>query len=282
MAKEEGHSRSNGHSVSASLSAKKDTQQRPETRKSPRKRKCLSSWEDSRDNSKKRSKKEESSHKATEPSSSYHGVQFHSEKSRDGLISARKLVEKSIKDLRNRRSNEFKRNAKDLSNSVFEKDFSGVSLVNSESDHQSFNVTVTQCNEKRSKPSEVGTTEDSLVHKESEISMKGLIDNQKNVKKDPKEESLHRAVVADVKTKSKESEHLSPKTKHRPQQSSPSRKRIEKEGGDKERHGRYSERKESDRKERRSQDKEENRRKERRPTQQQRKSGEGTESSRNK
>lgn len=282
MAKEDGHTRSNGHSVSASGSAKKDTQQRPETRKSPRKRKCLSSWEDTRDNSKKRSKKEESNNKATAPSSSYSGVQFHSEKSRDGLISARKLVEKSIKDLRNRRSNEFKRNAKDLSDSVIEKDFSGVSVENSESDQQSFNLTVAQCNEQLSKPSEVGATEVASIRKESEISMKGLIDNQKYVKKDQKMESLHRAVVADVKTTSKESERSSLKTKHRLPESSPSRRKKEKESGDKERHGRYSERKESDRKERRSQDKEENRRKERQSTQQQKKSGKETESSRNK
>lgn len=44
-------------------------------------------------------------------------------------------MEKSIKDLRNRRFNEFKRNVKDFSNFVIEKDFLGVSLVNLEFDY---------------------------------------------------------------------------------------------------------------------------------------------------
>lgn len=45
--------------------------------------------------------------------------------------------------------------------------------------------------------------------------MKGLIDNQKNVKKDFKEELLYRVVVVDVKIKLKESEYLFLKIKYR-------------------------------------------------------------------
>lgn len=45
--------------------------------------------------------------------------------------------------------------------------------------------------------------------------MKGLIDNQKNVKKDFKEELLYRVVVVDVKIILKESEYLFLKIKNR-------------------------------------------------------------------
>lgn len=45
--------------------------------------------------------------------------------------------------------------------------------------------------------------------------MKGLIDNQKNVKKDFKEELLYRVVVVDVKIILKESEYLFLKIKYR-------------------------------------------------------------------
>ena len=188
----------------------------------------------------KRSRKEDSHYKRAEPSS-FEGVVFHSEKSRDGLISARKLVEKSIKDLRNRRSSEFKHSSKDPSQSVIETCLPGEGMENltSEPHHQS--SILKTCREPR-EPGDVHVTEGSLPSKESDFSVKCLMKSRKEERKTLQETTE----ISNVKTSSREKSHPSSKTELKPDKKcSPSEPLKEKDSQGK-KYDRHSERKRSD------------------------------------
>lgn len=188
----------------------------------------------------KRSRKEDSHYKRAEPSS-FEGVVFHSEKSRDGLISARKLVEKSIKDLRNRRSSEFKHSSKDPSQSVIETCLPGEGMENltSEPHHQS--SILKTCREPR-EPGDVHVTEGSLPSKGSDFSVKCLMKSRKEERKTLQETTE----ISNVKTSSREKSHPSSKTELKPDKKcSPSEPLQEKDSRGK-KYDRHSERKRSD------------------------------------
>ena len=188
----------------------------------------------------KRSRKEDSHYKRAEPSS-FEGVVFHSEKSRDGLISARKLVEKSIKDLRNRRSSEFKHSSKDPSQSVIETCLPGEGMENltSEPHHQS--SILKTCREPR-EPGDVHVTEGSLPSKESDFSVKCLMKSRKEERKTSQETTE----ISNVKTSSREKSHPSSKAELKPDKKcSPSEPLKEKDSLGK-KYDRHSERKRSD------------------------------------
>nr|XP_022291702.1 uncharacterized protein LOC111103014 [Crassostrea virginica] len=240
LAEEDSHVRSNGHNDSVNARPNKGKFRNSEPTKSPRKRKFRGSGDDLRDDSKKRSRKEDSNYKGAEPSS-FQGVVFHSEKSRDGLISARKLVEKSIKDLRNRRSSEFKHSSKDPSQSVIETCLPGEGMENltSEPHHQS--SILKTCREPR-EPGDVHVTEGSLPSKESDFSVKCLMKSRKEERKTSQETTE----ISNVKTSSREKSHSSSKAELKPDKKcSPSEPLKEKDSRGK-KYDRHSERKRSD------------------------------------
>lgn len=211
-----------------------------ESKNSLRKRKLLSSWDDVKDNSKKRLKRDEST--------SSKGILLHSEKSRDGLISARKLVEKSLKDLRNRKSSEFKRSSKDHSVSVIEGDLPGessvkvISKLQQSSDHTS---------KQRSKSEKVKDNKENIYHSESDPSFKGLIESHTG---NPREKSSQERVCSTSESSCSKVGQSTSETNDRRTEKYPCRERVERSRSEKERERKYTEKKQLDKSGRPSQE----------------------------